>query len=101
MLICLSITQFLQAEDWKEDTTGEGGNHTYRIIDPKGAVTRAACPYSCIDRNIPKESCKEWKSITNALGGSCYVQDLRISHDDAMPKDTRSEVQKSKNGYKK
>ena len=96
--LCFAFS--LSAEEWKENTDGEMKPHEYRIVDAHGAVTRAACPYSCSDRGIPKESCKEWKSITHSLGGECYVQDLRVSKNDAMPESTASEVKKTTSQYK-
>ena len=88
------------AQNWVEDLDGDPKPYEYRLIDPKGAVSRGECPFTCADRQIPKEHCKEWKSITNSPGGECYVQDLRISKDDAMPKDTKLEAKKTTENYK-
>ena len=95
--VCFAFS--LSAENWKEDMDGEGGAHTFRYVDAHHSVTRAQCPYTCADRQIPKESCKEWHSITKAEGGDCYVQDLRIAKDDAMPKSTADEVKKTTGNY--
>jgi hypothetical protein len=77
------------ATDWSEDLDGTGGEKKFRYIDSKKSITRGPCPYTCTDREIPKEYCKEWKSISKSEGGECYVQDLRISKDDAMPKNQK------------
>jgi hypothetical protein len=103
-LLTVLMVNFVNAQSapktWVEDVDGDPKPFEYRLIDPKGAVTRGECPYTCADRQIPKEHCKEWKSITNSPGGECYVQDLRISNDDAMPKDTKLEAKKTTDNYK-
>ncbi len=96
--LCFAFT--ISAEEWRENTDGDMKPFEYRAVDAHGAVTRSACPYTCKDRSIPKESCKEWKSITHSEGGECYVQDLRISKNDAMPNTTASEVKKTTDNYK-
>lgn len=98
-MIFVSLNTAISESRWTEDLNGEHQAYTYRVVDPKGAVRRAACPYTCEDSQIPKEHCKEWRSITHSLGGECYVQDLRISKDDVMPSSTKNEVRKSRNGY--
>lgn len=72
-------------QQWVEDRDGEIAPNEYRVIDPAGGVTRRPCPYTCEMRGFPKKHCKEWKSVTKAQDGECYVQDLRVSTDDAMP----------------
>lgn len=59
---------------WKEDKDGVEGEHEYRLVNPEGNLTRAKCPYTCADRGIAAEHCKEWKSKD---GTECYVQDTR------------------------
>ncbi len=75
-----------------KDSTAEGSSNTnqkvlhtgfdepkpneYINIDPQGSITRSQCPYTCADRDIPKEHCKTWTSKSNP--DDCYVQDTRI-----------------------
>lgn len=101
LALLTSTVAYAETTQWVEDTDGELMPNEYRLVDTKGSVTRRPCPYTCEMRDIPKEFCKEWKSITNAVDGECYVQDLRISHDDAMPIDTKSESAHGMAGYKK
>lgn len=100
-MFCISFGANAETTQWVENTDGDLKANEYRAVDTKGAVTRRPCPYTCAMREIPKESCKEWKSITHSVDGECYVQDLRISKDDAMPNDTRGESQRSAEGYSK
>lgn len=101
LLTSFVTLSYADSVNWQEDTDGDVGPNEYRVIDPHGAVTRRPCPWSCEMRGIPKEHCKEWKSITNAVDGECYVQDLRISKADAMPIDTAKEAQAGMAGYRK
>lgn len=66
-----------------EDTDGNIQANEYRVISANGSTSRRPCPYTCEMRQIPKEQCKEWKSLEDS---ECYVQDLRIGGSDAMPK---------------
>lgn len=56
---------------------------TYQVevISPNGALTRKVCPYTCEDRELPKQHCKTWRSKDNI---SCYVWDTRLPQD-AVP----------------
>src|SRR5262245_48393917 len=58
-------------EGWEALKKGE-----YEIIDLKGGITRALCPYSCKDRGLTKGHCRTWQSKINPA--ECYVQDTRI-----------------------
>lgn len=77
--------QQVRTKQWTEDRDGEIGPNEFRVIDPNGAVTRRPCPYTCGMRGIPKSQCRQWPSA-GAAQGECYVHDLRVSRDDAMPR---------------
>lgn len=44
------------------------------VVSANGSITRKKCPHSCVDRGIPKKSCKEWRSMM--YPDVCYVEDL-------------------------
>jgi hypothetical protein len=44
------------------------------VVSANGSITRKRCPHSCVDRGIPKKSCKEWRSMM--YPDVCYVEDL-------------------------
>lgn len=52
------------------------------VMSLNGAVTRAACPYTCEMRGLPTEHCKTWPSPSDP--GQCYVWDTRLPQD-AVP----------------
>ena len=81
------------AESMVADVDGDIQPNEYRVISANGSTTRRPCPYTCEMREIPKESCKEWKSLEDS---ECYVQDLRIGGSDAMP-NSKSPETKAKN----
>ena len=46
-LFLLNISTFAYSEQtWVENTDGDLKPNEYRVVDPKGAVTRSKCPYT-------------------------------------------------------
>ena len=91
LAILLNSATSAYAETMVEDKDGDIQPNEYRVISVNGSTTRRPCPYTCEMRQIPKESCKEWKSLEDS---ECYVQDLRIGGSDAMPRTQDDKGQK-------
>lgn len=76
---------------WHEDVDGEMGPKEFRIVNEDGNLTRAHCPYTCEDRGVDRQNCKEWKSEN---GQEYYVQDTR-QRQLAVPLDEPSPTESS------
>lgn len=76
-ILCLGTsTSLAQGRAMEEDRDGELLAYEYEVISPNGSITRSFCPYTCEDRDLPRERCREWQSKLDPQ--KCYVQDLAL-----------------------
>lgn len=95
----LFIPTTLSAESptaMREDRDGIVEADEYTVISMNGGTTRRPCPYTCEMRGLPRNQCREWRSLD---GVNCYVLDT-TKPNNAMPENTQEERARYDSEYK-